>query len=101
MDQVQLRDEGSVYSEVTEEEYAQLVAQRRLQGDFVENDGEDSGYADDGEENWAEYQLAEEAGSRAGRGGAKQCPANNDVQLAAFHSVRQFARPAAISCSRC
>ena len=70
VDQVQLREEGEIYSEVTEEEYAKLVAERRLQGEFVENDGEDSGYADDGEENWAEYQLAEEAAShRSSRGG--------------------------------
>ena len=73
-DQVQLRDEGEIYSEVTEEEYAQLVAERRLQGEFVENDGHDSGYVDDGEENWAEYQLAEEGHSqgaaRAGKGAA-------------------------------
>ena len=63
VDQVQLRDEGEIYSEVTEDEYAALVAERRLQGDFVENDGLDSGYADDGEENWAEYQLAEDGPS--------------------------------------
>ena len=67
VDQVQLRDEGAIYSEVSEEEYAALVAERRQRGEFVENDGEDSGYADDGEENWADYQVAEEAGHADGK----------------------------------
>ena len=69
VDQVQLRDEGAIYSEVSEEEYAALVAERRQRGDFVENDGEDSGYADDGEENWADYQLADDVGHADGKHG--------------------------------
>ena len=48
-----------MYSEVTEEEYARLVQERRLQGDFVEDDGEDLGYQDDGEDHWQEYQAEE------------------------------------------
>ena len=62
VDQVQLRDEGAVYSEVSEDEYARLVQERRMQGDFVEDDGEDLGYQDDGEENWQEYTGEEDDG---------------------------------------
>ena len=85
VEQVRLRDEGEIYSEVTEEEYAALVAERRLAGEFVENDGQDSGYADDGEENWAEYQLAEEAHKTTNRssGGGRQChPTHSSTQPA-------------------
>jgi hypothetical protein len=53
--QLRLRDEGLVYSELSEAEYAALVQERRQAGDFVEDDGGDNGYQDDGEENWAEY----------------------------------------------
>ena len=46
--------EDSVFEEVTEQEYADLVRERRAQGPFVEEDGEGIGYYDDGEEQFFE-----------------------------------------------
>ena len=43
--------------EVEEEDYAKLVSKRR-QDEFVEEDGDDLGYKDDGEEAWNRYAAA-------------------------------------------
>ena len=51
---VQIKDAESIFMEVEEEEYAKLVAKRR-QEEFVEDDGDDLGYKDDGEEAWNRY----------------------------------------------
>jgi hypothetical protein len=51
---LQIKDPESLFEEVDEEEYAKLVAKRR-QDDFVEEDGDDLGYKDDGEEAWNRY----------------------------------------------
>lgn len=48
---LQIKDAQSIFMEVEEEEYAKLVAKRR-QDEFVEDDGDDLGYKDDGEEAW-------------------------------------------------
>jgi hypothetical protein len=47
----QIKDATSIFMEVEEEDYAKLVAKRR-QDEFVEDDGDDLGYKDDGEEAW-------------------------------------------------
>jgi hypothetical protein len=47
----QIKDAPSIFMEVEEEDYAKLVAKRR-QDEFVEDDGDDLGYKDDGEEAW-------------------------------------------------
>ena len=47
--------EDDVYDVVTEDQYADLVSSRRRDDDFVVDD-EGYGYADDGEENWDEYE---------------------------------------------
>jgi DNA polymerase alpha subunit A len=50
--QIQLRDESDVYDEVTEEQYNELVKQRRELDAFIDEDIEGLGFADDGEEYW-------------------------------------------------
>mmetsp|Transcript_46006 Transcript_46006/g.109278 ORF Transcript_46006/g.109278 Transcript_46006/m.109278 type:complete len:323 (-) Transcript_46006:115-1083(-) len=50
-EQFQLGESKSVFKTVDEDEYADMVSKRR-QDDFVENDGDDLGYKDDGEEAW-------------------------------------------------
>lgn len=51
---VQIKEAESIFQEVDEDEYAKLVAKRR-QDEFVEDDGDDLGYKDDGEEAWNRY----------------------------------------------
>jgi DNA polymerase alpha subunit A len=51
----QISDEGDVYEEVSEEEYRELVESRRKDADFVVDDDGTYGYADDGEDNWEDY----------------------------------------------
>lgn len=48
---LQVKEAESIFMEVEEEEYAKLVSKRR-QDEFVEEDGDDLGYKDDGEEAW-------------------------------------------------
>jgi len=48
---LQIKEVESIFLEVEEEDYAKLVAKRR-QDEFVEEDGDDLGYKDDGEEAW-------------------------------------------------
>lgn len=50
----QVKEAESIFMEVEEEEYAKLVSKRR-QDEFVEEDGDDLGYKDDGEEAWNRF----------------------------------------------
>src|SRR4051794_35923832 len=50
--QLKLRDEGDVYEELTEEQYIELVNQRREQDGFIDDDLEGFGFIDNGEEDW-------------------------------------------------
>ena len=86
--QLQLRDEGLVYSELSEAEYAALVQERRLQGDFVEDDGGDAGYQDDGEENWADYTGDDD---RAAPDDAARAQRSSQLQQSALSSQTRAA----------
>ena len=46
---LEFRDEGDVYEELPEDQYKEIVEQRRQLGDFIEDDGI-ADYVDDGEE---------------------------------------------------
>eukprot|EP00960_Hanusia_phi_P020061 592676-Hanusia_phi.AAC.1 len=50
-EQFKVKDQESIFVEMDEEEYANLVSKRR-EDDFLEEDGDDLGYKDDGEEVW-------------------------------------------------
>lgn len=54
---LQIKEAESIFMEVEEEEYAKLVSKRR-QDEFVDEDGDDLGYKDDGEEAWNRYAAA-------------------------------------------
>lgn len=56
----QVREEEKVYDEVSEAEYARIVAQKRAEaGDFVVGD-EELGYNDIGEDDWHRYEEAQD-----------------------------------------
>lgn len=68
--------EQSVFKDVTEEEYEQLVRQRRQAAPFVENDDGEMGYYDDGEEQFFESDPepddAADGDDDGGQGGKKR-----------------------------
>eukprot|EP00961_Rhodomonas_salina_P085340 1146110-Rhodomonas_salina.3 len=95
VEQFHLKEAQSIYEEVDEEEYTKIVAKRR-QDDFVEEDGEDLGYKDDGEEAWNrqessddEYEENKHAASKFGMTTARE-PVKKEKEVKGMQKISQL-----------
>jgi len=77
-----------VYDLVTEEEYVNLVQERRQKQDFVVEDGEDFGYGDDGEEEeWQEGGTKKQKVSKVAQEGRKKKEQQRTEPTQRVHSI--------------